>query len=302
METKKTQTRGRPKKDFWELKSKLAVEHIQNKWKFGRGRPKKERKIDDSINTKISNHNKDINNLEKKNHEIYSNILDNNLNGSNIDKINEQDTKAEKYSRFLLIFAVLFFICTIVYKFSLPKESNNTISISEIDQEIVDETQNDSEVQLQIWYNNQDDEFIEIEKIEIDGNINNEQENDEYVNLIRSFYDKINNREFSELSSITDRYLQDSGPFKTYYSSNRLSNFLNKIDGGRIYLVWIKELPSNKSNVKNYWYTIKYKVKWIDNLTEEEREMAIVNRNWKNLIWSVMCVTTWCSKMPFFQK
>ena len=33
-----------------------------------------------------------------------------------------------------------------------------------------------------------------------------------------------------------------------------------------------------------------------------EREAAIVNRNDKELIGSLKCVTTWCSKMPFFQK
>ena len=74
METKKNQSRGRPKKDYWDLKNKIAQKTAENKWKVGRGRPKKEKRIDDSINTKISNHHKDISELEKKNKEIHSKI------------------------------------------------------------------------------------------------------------------------------------------------------------------------------------------------------------------------------------
>lgn len=304
MTIKKTQTRGRPKKDYWELKTKMANEAMKNSWKHWRGRPKKEKRIEDSINTKISNHSKEISVLEKKNQDIHKSIWNSNLIDKNTGKMSEQELAAEKYSRVLLFFAVLFFVFTLLYKFILPLLGDkNKLNISEIDQVITEDAQDNNGIQLQIWYNDQNNEFVEMEKIEInENNINGWNADDEYISLIKSFYDKINNREFSDLWTITDSYLKTSDSFRTYYSSNRLSNFLDKIAGGKVYIVWIKELSSDKPNVKKYWYTIRYKVNWVNHLTEEEREMAIVNKNWKNLIWSVMCVTTWCSKMPFFQK
>ncbi|MBO4516619.1 hypothetical protein J5751_04285 [bacterium] len=53
--------------------------------------------------------------------------------------------------------------------------------------------------------------------------------NNQYVDLIQSFYDKINNRKFSELSDMADIYLKKSDSFKSYFNENWLSKFLNKI-------------------------------------------------------------------------
>jgi hypothetical protein len=49
------------------------------------------------------------------------------------------------------------------------------------------------------------------------------------VELIKLFYEKLNKREFSELSNLTDRYLKNSDAYRTYFSSNWLNNFLDKI-------------------------------------------------------------------------
>lgn len=289
METKKNQSRWRPKKDFWELKSKIANEAIQNKWKYWRWRPKKEKKVEDSINTKISRHSKDIDTLEKKNIEIHKNIKSKKLNNSLVLSKNERH---EKYSKILLRCAIVIFIISVII-FISSKIKTDKLIFSEIESLPNNENQN---IEQQIWYNNPENVVIEI--IETD---NNDVINDD-TELLKSFYDKINNRDFSSLADITDSYLKKSNTYRTYYSANRLSNFLDKIAGNKVYISWIKELPSEKPNVKNYWYTIKYKVEWVNHLIEEEREMAIVDRNWKKLIWSIMCVTTWCSKMPFFQK
>ena len=301
METKKNQSRGRPKKDYWDLKNKIAQKTAENKWKVGRGRPKKEKRIDDSINTKISNHHKDISELEKKNKEIHSKI-------GKLTEFYESipNSKKEKYSKILLWFSVAFFICailfTIICKLIIPSlNKSGNLSFSELEN-----IENENAVNIQIWYNNQNGEFVEMENIDIENNaveINQEEAiiSDEYTNLIISFYDKINNRDFSSLSNMADNYLKKSDSFRTYYSTNRLSKFLDKIAWNRIYVWWFKELPSTKPNVKKYWYVIKYKVDWDNNLTKEDWEMLIVNRDGENLIWSIMCVTTWCSRMPFFQ-
>lgn len=301
METKKNQSRGRPKKDYWDLKNKIAQKTAENKWKVGRGRPKKEKKIDDSINTKISNHHKDISELEKRNNEIHSKI-------GKLTEFYESipNSKKEKYSKILLWFSIAFFVCAIVfavvYKLIIPSlYVSDNLSFSELDNIETERT-----VNLQIWYNDQNGEFVEIENIEIDNNnigISQEETtvSNEYTDLIISFYDKINTRDFSSLSNMADNYLKKSDSFRTYYNANRLSKFLDKIAWNKVYVWWFKELPSTKPNVKNYWYVIKYKVDWDNNLTKEDWEIAIVNRNGENLIWSIMCVTTWCSRMPFFQ-
>lgn len=297
METKKNSTRGRPKKDFWELKEKINKEAAENKWKFWRWRPKKEKKIDDSVNTKISNHHKDIKELEKKNNEIHKNIKNVSINS------NYEESKKEKYSRIILGFSLAFFLCavmyTIVYRVILPFSNN-------IDSSVSNSENNEDIINMQIWYNDQSWEFVEFEKVEIDNSKkedtqNETMSNNQYVDLIQSFYDKINNRKFSELSDMADIYLKKSDSFKSYFNENWLSKFLNKIAWNKVYIWEFNELPSTKADVIKYWYTVKYKVNWNNNLTKEQREIAIVNRDGKDLIWSIMCITTWCSKMPFFQ-
>lgn len=313
METKTT-SRWRPKKDFWELKSKLAVEAAENKGKLGRWRPKKQRTIDDSINTKISNHHKDVAVLEKKNQEIHESI-------SSIKSDKELDNKAERYSKIALCFSIVFCIFAILYRFtSTTRNKNNDLVISELETswEITNNIE-ENQVQMQIWYNDESWNFVEVENVEITKNeelANNNISSNENTNilvepdeisnsdvdLIKSFYDEINNRNFSELASITDRYLRSSDAYKTYFSSNWLNNFLDKIAWNKIFVSGFSESPSDKPNVKHYRYNVKYKVLNSNELTNEEWEIVMVDRNWERLIWSIMCITTWCSKMPFFQK
>ena len=100
---------------------------------------------------------------------------------------------------------------------------------------------------------------------------------------------------------MVDYYLKKDGTFKTYFSSNWLNKFLDKIVGNKVIVWWFSELPSSKPNVKNYKYNVRYKAITENQLTNEEWEIAIVEKNWEKLIWSIMCITTWCSKMPFFQ-
>ena len=314
MEETKTTSRWRPKKDFWELKSKLAVEAAENKGKLGRWRPKKQRTIDDSINTKISNHHKDVAVLEKKNQEIHESI-------SSIKSDKELDNKAERYSKIALCFSIVFCIFAILYRFtSTTRNKNNDLVISELETswEITNNIE-ENQVQMQIWYNDESWNFVEVENVEITKNeelANNNISSNENTNilvepdeisnsdvdLIKSFYDKINNRNFSELTNITDRYLRSSDAYKTYFSSNWLNNFLDKIAWNKIFVSGFSESPSDKPNVKHYRYNVKYKVLNSNELTNEEWEIVMVDRNWERLIWSIMCITTWCSKMPFFQK
>ena len=322
METKTNAYRGRPKKDFWKLKDKLAAETAENKWKFGRGRPKKERKIDDSINTKIYNSHKEIHGLETKNASIHSNIVSNSDDGEN--NLNSSD---EKISKIILLFSICIFVLCLAWLVISRSRENNNLSFSEINETT---TQEDTQwfIQMQVGYNDDSWNFVEMENISInteewkiddeewkiddeEWKIDNEDKNraaklDEVSNpdteLIKSFYDKINNREFSDLSSLTDRYLRNSDAYRTYFSNNWLNNFLDKIVWNKIMIWWFYESPSDKPTTKKYRYNIKYKLPTSNGTINEEREIAIVDRNGERLIWSIMCITTGCSKMPFFQK
>lgn len=301
METKAVQSRWRPKKDYWDLKNKIAQKAAENKWKFSRGRPKKEKRIDDSINTKIHNHHKDINELEKKNNEIHTAI------GKTTESCGVMtNNKKEKYSKILLWISATFLFCAIVFavisKLILPSLDNDNLVFSGENSSRVNE---ENTINLQIWYNDQSWEFIEIENIEVEDNnlvtSNEEQIVDENIWIIQSFYDNINSKQFSQLSDMADIYLKKSDSFRTYFNENWLSRFLDKIVGNKVFIWEFHELPSTKPDVKKYWYTVKYKINWNHDLIKEEREIAIVNRNGEKLVWSIMCVTTWCSRMPFFQ-
>ena len=313
METK-TNSRGRPKKDFWGLKNKLAIEATENKWKLSRGRPKKQRTIDDSINTKISNHHKDIAVLEKRNQEIHESV-------NSVKNDSNLENNAERYSKIALCFSIIFCIFAILYRIvSSVKPQSKELVFSEIDAK--DNVQ-ENQIQMQIWYNNESWDFVEVENIEINNNagwINNtdnqnitsnesitslvepDKISNADVELIKLFYEKLNKREFSELSNLTDRYLKNSDAYRTYFSSNWLNNFLDKIVWNKVIVWWFYESPSGKPTTKNYRYNVKYKLPTSNGIINEEWEVVMVDRNWERLIWSIMCITTWCSKMPFFQK
>lgn len=318
METKKKSNRGRPKKDYWELKSKIAQEAAENKWKLGRWRPKKQRNIDDSINTRISNHQKDVSVLEKKNKEIHEGIQANKVleNKKNLE-IEWYEKNNEKYSRIALICSVIFCAFAIgYYFFSSHQQNSNNLKLSELDSsDTIDIGENTAKIQ--IWYNDENWDFVEVENYEINNKVwdndswytssddktimENKVDNSD-VELIKLFYDKINNREFIELSKLTDRYLKNSDSYRTYFSPNWLNNFLDKIAGNKVFVWWFSEAISDKPNVKHYNYIVKYKLNNESDFRQEDWEIAIVERNWEKLIWSIMCITTWCSRMPFFQK
>lgn len=318
METKKKSSRGRPKKDYWELKSKIAQEAAENKWKLGRWRPKKQRNIDDSINTKISNHQKDVSVLEKKNKEIHEKIQANKVleNKKNLE-IEWYEKNSEKYSKIALICSIIFCAFAIGYYFlSSHQQNSNNLKLSELDSSDTINIEEDA-TKIQVWYNDENWDFVEVENYEINNKVwdndswyassddkiimQNEVDNSD-VELIKLFYDKINNREFIELSKLTDRYLKNSDSYRTYFSSNWLNNFLDKIAGNKVFVWWFSEAISDKPNVKHYNYIVKYKLNNESDFRQENWKIAIVERNWEKLIWSIMCVTTWCSRMPFFQK
>lgn len=295
---KKSIARWRPQKTFDIFKKKVEEESI-NKWKLWRWRPKKERKIDDSLNTQISSHTKDVSFIEKKNNEIHEKIK-NNFSCKRLDTTkktvinnnNDWDTFSFKILTITIIVVILALITNgIATKIKL----RNTNNINNTEKIKVSEMNNS-----EIVNNDNEQNIIERENIEI--KVDNTENYNDDEKLILAFYDEINSKNFSNLNWYVDSYLKSSNTYKTYYSSNWLTNFLWKLNDWKIYVSNFEFIPNDKSASRHYTYDIKYILDWSSNIVQEKWEAAIINRWWKDFIWSLMCITTWCSKMPFFQK
>ncbi len=292
--------RGRPRKDFSNIKIKKEESNI----KRPRGRPRKEKNIKETVNTKISKHSKDINKLSKENEKIQLEVKETSFSSRKV----WENKRSDNFALGLLIFSMLLFI------FSLYKTfySNNDVKPNLVSNRIINEQINQVNEDVQVDNEEINDEQIkiEIEVQEKDWEITGETkevsgeaeaETPDYE-IINEFYNTLNNKEFVKLSSLVDSYLKSSNVYKTYYSNNWLTKFTEKLANKKVYLMGIKEINSEnkKDNVTHYSYILKYKLNNSNELFKEEREASIVTRWDKKLIWSLRCVTVWCSKMPFF--
>lgn len=276
---------GRPKKEF----TMKAIKKNEINVKRWRGRPKKEKKFEDSINTKISDHNKDIKKISKENEKMKFNFENTSFVSKKIEK--ENNRKSDNFALWLLIFSMLLFIFSLYKTFYLKNNDNSIDNIkNEINTEVFVETGVNS---IEDVENNENEELVNKPLLVI--------ENQDHE-IIKNFYQTINDKKYTEIFDMVDVYLKNSNVFRTYYNTNWLSKFLWNLTNEKVYITNIKEkiLEWQKNNVNYYTYTVKYKIKNNNELSQEERETAIVKKNGKSLIWSLQCKTNWCSKMPFF--
>lgn len=212
---KKTQSkRGRPKKDF----STIEIKKNNTDEQRSRGRPRKDIRIGESVNTKIHNHTKEINKLSKDNKKLYSEIK----NASFVSKkINKNDNKkSDNFALGLLIFSMLLFIFSLYKTFYTDSdtirriEPNNKVQ-EQINTDIIIDTGNllIKDVSKELDSKQDITTLKEIPEI-------NDYE------IINTFYNEINNKNFSEINNLVDNYLKSSNVFKTYYNSNWLSRFI----------------------------------------------------------------------------
>lgn len=112
--------------------------------------------------------------------------------------------------------------------------------------------------------------------------------------ILQQIYLSLRTSNFDELYAYIDNSLKQSSIFKTYFSKNRLQRFINNIDNQNINIELIK---TNETESK-VLYKLTYSVKNIQFI--EERETTFITRdNWPK-ITKIMCITKWCSTMPFF--
>lgn len=286
----KNTSRGRPKKEF-------KLKDNDTKVKRSRGRPKKDKKIKetDSVNTRISKHKKDIKEISKKHEILHYDISNASFVNTKIEK-EEKTTNWDRFALGLLIFSMLLFIFSLykVFYLNSHEANNNKEKLYEIieEQEYSFDMQNDEKENIV-------DKTEPQEKIvqqEIKKNI------DPKIKLIENFYETFNNKIFAELDNFADYYLWKSNLFTLYYTQFWSENFLDHLTNNKVYLLNIKQDQTDptKPNVYYYTYDLKYKLKEDNQLFHETWKVAILdNEDWLKM-WSMRCLTTGCSKMPFF--
>ncbi len=288
--------RGRPKKEF-KLNPKITTEE-----KRSRGRPKKDKKIkeSDSINTRISKHGKDIKVMSKKHDKICFEIKNSSFASKKIPEDN--NTNSDKFALWLLVFSMLLFIFSMYKTFYLNTGGLNTDNLifEEINTEEVgvEKPVISAEIAKKTVIVEEDIKDVEDKKTPEVEIVTKDSDDD----IIKTFYDKLNNRKYSELPDFADNYMKYSSMFKIYYTENWFWNFLDNLTNGKVYLTNLEEIiwETDKVWVKYYSYTIKYKLKNNNEMFEEQWKAAIINRNDIQLIGSMQCTNVWCSKMPFF--
>jgi len=292
-------TRGRPKKDFSNVKIKKQDTSV----KRPRGRPRKENKPKEILNKNIIKHSDDIKALSKRNEKIQLEVKNTSFSSRKV----WENKRSDNFALILLIVSMLFFIFSLYRTYYFNKDTNTQIVQNRIisQQNNYDEFEierNDKQIPDNIVLENENivkDEIIYDEKVKIEPEVKEELNDYEIIN---DFYNTINDKDFSKLNDFVDRHLRSSNVYKTYYSKNWLTRFTEKLANKKVYLTDIQEtsLEDKKNWISYYSYILKYKLNNSNELFREEREASIVTRWDKKLIWSLRCVTVWCSKMPFF--
>ncbi len=119
-------------------------------------------------------------------------------------------------------------------------------------------------------------------------------------NVIPAFYDAFNQKDVKTLYALTDKRLNTTNMFITYFTTNRLTRFLGGVVGGvKVSNIQMKVLPTKSTNAQEMTYTISYQLK--NNQTySEDRSATLIEKNGAYKIGKLMCETTGCSQMPFF--
>lgn len=117
---------------------------------------------------------------------------------------------------------------------------------------------------------------------------------DEKYEILETIYKTIEELKFNEMYAYIDTNLKQSTTFKTYFSKNRLQRFVNNIDNQKINI----ELTNIDNNTSKVTYKLTYSIK--NTPFAEEWEASFVTKDNQQKIAKIMCITQWCSKMPFF--
>ena len=130
-------------------------------------------------------------------------------------------SKVDNIALWLLVFSILLFI------FSMLFRSNNWEEWLSITQKNNTTQQNNTnKINLNTKTNNQ---IIQKTGTQAKLDTTNKTQLSVQQQLISDFYKNINDRNFNNLTNLIDIPLKQSNSYKTYYNTERLTNFLNNI-------------------------------------------------------------------------
>jgi len=102
------------------------------------------------------------------------------------------------------------------------------------------------------------------------------------------------------MNSIVDTILKNWNTFRTYFNNKRLTRFIDNLTQDKITISNLKETISDNKNIKNYTFTSQYTLTTDNKTYKEERSITLSKKNNEYKIAKIMCNTSWCSRMPFF--
>ncbi len=118
--------------------------------------------------------------------------------------------------------------------------------------------------------------------------------------IITAFYDAFNQKDIKTMYVLTDKRLNETNMYITYFTTNWLTKFL-------WWLLWwvqvsdveMTVLPAKSTEVQEMNYKLQYTLKNGEVFTEQWSALLI--KRWESYkIGKLMCETTGCSQMPFF--
>lgn len=116
----------------------------------------------------------------------------------------------------------------------------------------------------------------------------------ETTTLLWKFYESFNSGSILNIYPNIDNKLLSSKLFKVYFSKMRIGRFLKNISSEGVTISNIKEIWDTKKQVN---YTMSYTLK-DGHYFEETREMEVMQQDTLKIA-KIMCISTWCSKLPF---
>ncbi len=276
--TKKIKGPWRPKSNFKNLLKNKEDKHIIR----GRGRPKKHIEVVED-----------------------DNLVDKELKWVVDEKV-AREKKKDTIILLLFLFSVLLFVFSILSSF-LQNKKDALLNIKPVIKQekvvnkiltwIIESNNINSGNTLPITNQVSNTWTLSQENI----NTNPERKVTQAWQAILDFYDAFNAKDIQKLNGIADTHLRSSSVFKTYFNLNWISKFLLGINQSKVFVLGIVETEDVlKANIKNIEYSITYRVNNVSDKFVEQRSATLIQRweEWK--IGKIMCVTPWCSQMPFF--
>lgn len=128
---------------------------------------------------------------------------------------------------------------------------------------------------------------------------------DTALSTVKDFYNYLNNENYDRLFSLFDEPFKNDSNIRTYFSEDRITNFLNLIDG-----TWkpqqIEEELDDRKDInflirRGFRYNLKYEVELKDYI--ETWKMILVSRDGGSTfsVNSIYCEERNCSKKLFYR-